>query len=90
MVRETHRIDTPQQFISGRPEPATPLVPPVGQLVPAATGPTHVSWAARPYLAAGFKWYVTERGFIRSELRSSFSRRGAEHIVWSGGIGIDF
>lgn len=90
MVRETHRIDTPQQFISGRPEPATPLVPAVGQLVPATTGATDVSWAARPYLATGFKWYVTERGFIRSELRSSFSRRGAEHVVWSGGVGIDF
>ena len=89
-VRETHRIDTPQQFISGRPDPATPLVPPAGQIVPATTGPTEVSWAARPYLATGFKWYVTERGFVRSDVRSSFSRRGAEHIVWSGGAGFDF
>lgn len=90
IVRETHRIDTPQQFISGRPNPATPLVPVPVQVLPATTGPTDVSWTARPYVAAGFKWYVAERGFVRSELRSSFSNRGPEHIVWSGGVGFDF
>ena len=90
MVRETHRIDTPQQFISGRPDPATPSIPAVLQVVPATTGSTEVNWTARPFVAIGFKGYVSERGFVRSELRSSFSTRGAEHIVWSGGAGIDF
>ena len=90
MVRETHRIDTPQQFIPGRPDPASPLVPPVMQVIPATTGPTEVSWASRPFIAAGFKWYVAERGFVRSELRTSFSHRGPEHIVWATGLGLDF
>jgi opacity protein-like surface antigen len=90
IVRETHRIDTPQQFIPGRLDPARPLVPAITQILPATTGTTDVSWAARPFIATGFKWYVAERGFVRSEVRSSFSRRGAEHVVWSGGAGIDF
>ena len=90
MVRETHRIDTPQQFMSSRPDPAQPLAPVITQILPATTGPTDVSWAARPFIATGFKWYVAECGFVRSEVRSSFSRRGAEHVVWSGGVGIDF
>lgn len=90
IVRETHRIDTPQQFIPGRPDPARPLVPVFTLILPATTGTTDVSWAARPYVAAGFKWYVAERGFVRSELRSSFSSRGPEHVVWSGGVGFDF
>ena len=89
-VRETHRIDTPQQLIPGRPNPATPLVPVPTQILPATTGTTDVSWAARPYIATGFKWYVAERGFVRSELRSSFSNRGPEHVVWSAGVGVDF
>jgi opacity protein-like surface antigen len=90
IVRETHRIDTPQQFISGRPDPSTPLLPSIAQLLPATTGTTNVSWAARPFIATGFKWYVAERGFVRSEVRSSFSNRGPEHVVWSAGAGIDF
>jgi len=53
IVRETHRIDTPQQFISGRPNPATPLVPVPVQILPATSEPTDVRWAARPYVAAG-------------------------------------
>ena len=71
IVRETHRIDTAQQFIP-------------------VTGTTEVSWAARPYLATGFKWYMAERGFVRSELRTSFSQRGPEHVVWATGLGVDF
>jgi len=48
-----------------------------------------VNWSARPVVGAGFKLYVSERAFIRSELRSSFSNRRAEHVTWAAGIGVD-
>ena len=48
-----------------------------------------VSYAARPFVATGFKWYVNERGFIRTDVKVSFSTRGVSHTAWSAGIGVD-
>jgi hypothetical protein len=51
--------------------------------------PTEVSYAARPFVATGFKWYVAERAFVRAGVQGSFSSRGATHIVWTTGFGAD-
>ena len=46
---------------------------------------THV----RPFLAAGFKGYFTQRGFVRSDLRVVFGRR-VEEAILRFGFGFDF
>src|SRR5688572_21961210 len=38
-------------------------------MLPDPAETTTVRWTARPFVAAGFKWYVNERGFVRSDLR---------------------
>jgi hypothetical protein len=48
-----------------------------------------VSYAARPFVAAGFKWYVAERAFARAGIQGSFSNRGSTHVVWMAGFGAD-
>lgn len=81
LVRERHRVYTPQQFVSSRdPRPV---------VIPAVSGPTEVSYAARPFVTTGVKFYVTDRTFVRTDLRSSFSTRGLSHVIWTAGIGVD-
>lgn len=62
--------------------PCTPFAP-----LPVETSVTHLT---RPFAIGGFKWYVSERAFIRSDIRTSFSSDGAEAVTWRGGIGVDF
>lgn len=83
VVREQERIETLQQFVPG-PDPRVPVV------IPALVGAESVRWAARPYVTTGFKWYVSQRGFVRGDLRVSISNQGAQHVVWAAGAGIDF
>jgi hypothetical protein len=82
-VRETARIETPFQYVPSR----TP-----GTMVGGPGGPSErdVTGHARPFVTAGFKWYVTPRAFVRSEIRSSWSTTHAESVVWRGGVGFDF
>jgi len=51
---------------------------------------TIVRLVARPYVATGFKVYVSERAFIRSDVRTSWSTDGLAAIAWHSGIGFDF
>jgi opacity protein-like surface antigen len=51
---------------------------------------TTISSTARPFLAVGFKLYVSERAFIRSDLRSTLWTDGAEAVHWRAGMGVDF
>jgi len=81
LIRERHHVFSPQQFIPSRD--------PVPVVIPAETGSAEVSYAVRPFVTTGFKWYVSERAFLRSDLRSSFSTRGVDRFVWSAGIGVD-
>lgn len=81
LVRERHRVFSPQQFVPSRD--------PVPIVIPAETGPANVSYAVRPFVTTGFKWYVSERAFIRTGLRASFSTRGVDRVVWSTGVGVD-
>jgi hypothetical protein len=41
-------------------------------------------------VSAGFKVYVSERAFIRTDLRTSWSSDGLAAMAWRNGIGFDF
>lgn len=82
VVREHHRVHVPEQFLPQR----GPGIPAVS--VPAVSFAPEVSYAARPFVTTGFKWYVAERGFLRTSIQASFSR-GTTHIAWTAGIGAD-
>jgi hypothetical protein len=82
VVHERHRTVAPQQIISSRL-----LAPPV--VMPAEEISTRTTYTARPFVTAGFKLYVSDRAFMRSDLRASLSTRGAAHLVWFAGIGVD-
>jgi hypothetical protein len=43
----------------------------------------------RPFLATGFKAYVTQHGFFRTDLRVAF-RSGADEVLLRIGFGVDF
>lgn len=77
--REWSRRDLQEQAICESP------CPPV-QRTREATERTR----ARPIAVAGFKWYVAERAFLRSEIRASFSARRTESVQWRVGVGVDF
>jgi hypothetical protein len=47
-------------------------------------------YRARPYVATGFKAYVSERAFIRSDIRTSWSSDGLAALAWRSGVGFDF
>ncbi len=73
-------------------EPADPSLPlrlPPGAVLPPLAG-SSVTWLARPYAEVGAKFYVSENAFVRTDVRSSFDRRGVAAVSWRTGIGVDF
>lgn len=62
---------------------------PNGSVVPAVPTTTTLSWAVRPFVSAGFKWYVGERGFVRSDVRAAIGRGRVASTSWTFGIGVD-
>jgi hypothetical protein len=80
VLRERDRVEVQQPFgpVPGRVLP--PLPPPPSP---------QVMYAARPFVATGFKWYVAERAFVRTGVQASFSNHGTTHVVWTAGIGAD-
>jgi hypothetical protein len=82
VAREAERVFAPESRLISR-QPGVPL------LIPAEEGGTTVSWAVRPVVGTGFKWYVNERGFIRTDVRVSIGDKRASHVVWTAGIGVD-
>jgi hypothetical protein len=83
IVRERDRQYTPPWQVPIR----LPGQPPI--VVPEARTETTVTWRARPFAAAGFKWYVSQRAFTRSDVRVSFNGRGVADAAWTAGIGVD-
>jgi hypothetical protein len=75
-VRESERLEV--GFVPGRGP------------VPSSMRQTHAAYKARPFVTGGFKFYVSERGFIRTDVVSAFSSSGAESAVWRVGAGVDF
>jgi outer membrane protein W len=51
--------------------------------------PTRTDFHARPYLGLGFKAYMTQRAFFRSDLRLVF-RNGVDEVLLRFGFGADF
>jgi opacity protein-like surface antigen len=81
VVRERARLELEEQ----RPCAGVPCVP---VPVPAEESVSH---RGLPFATAGFKWYMTERAFVRSDVRSTFSSgRGIDAVTWRIGIGADF
>jgi hypothetical protein len=83
VVHESTRTELAHTVVSFR-DPRPPLI------LPAVSTDWEASVRARPFATAGFKWYVSENAFVRSELRSSFSSKGGESVVWRAGVGVDF
>lgn len=65
------------------------LVRPLTLVRPPVTHPDVTETHVRPFVAAGFKGYFTQRGFIRSDLRVVLGERVEEAVVRFG-IGVDF
>jgi hypothetical protein len=59
------------------------------ELLPAQTIGPDVELIVRPYAAVGFKAYMSQRAFFRSDLRFTF-RDGIDEALWRVGFGVDF
>lgn len=82
VARERARLELDEQVFCVR-LPCTPAPLPVVE--------PSVSYRALPFSAAGFKWYMTERAFVRSEVRAAFSSSNVvDAVTWRVGIGADF
>jgi hypothetical protein len=82
VARELDRTFAPAWRVPSR-DPGAPLV------IPAIDGGTTISWAVRPVVSTGFKWYVNERGFIRSDVSVAIGNKRAAQVMWTAGIGVD-
>jgi hypothetical protein len=80
LVREREHVETTNPSFPPRPFPPSVVTEPE----------TVVRLKARPYVATGFKVYVSERAFIRSDLRTSWSSDGLAALGWHNGVGFDF
>jgi len=82
MAWERERVETPFQPVFGRD--GRPIS------VPLPTPPPRTTFDPRPFLSGGAKFYVSEQGFIRTDLSTAFDGRGATRMWWRIGGGIDF
>lgn len=83
LVRERERIETPPTFTPSR-DPRVPVP------LPALEPETRIRHLVQPFLTVGFKAYMSERAFIRGELRSSLSSDRVAALAWRAGVGVDF
>ncbi len=51
---------------------------------------TERSVEVRPFVGGGFKFYVNERAFIRTDARLMVGSPGVIGFTWRGGVGVDF
>jgi outer membrane protein W len=83
-------IDLERQWIEAERAPQVVYPPRTGgpiRVVPAELR-RGTRTEARPFGAAGLKLYVSERVFVRTELKIG-ARRGLDRIVWKAGLGVD-
>lgn len=59
------------------------------EIRPAETIGPDVDLTVRPFAAVGFKAYLTQRGFFRSDMRFTF-KDGIDEVLWRFGFGVDF
>ena len=79
---EHHQIDPGYGIFSG------PSGVP-GRVPVAAFDTDDRSVHVRPFAATGFKAYMTDRSFFRSDLKLAFERH-VEQVTWRVGFGVDF
>jgi hypothetical protein len=80
LLREREHIET-----------VLPSIPPRGVAVGPVPGrETHLRYRGRPYVATGFKVYVSDHAFIRTDIRTSWSTDGLAALGWRSGVGVDF
>ena len=77
-ARQTRTVDS--AVLGAGPSLPVPLDPPG----------TTVSWHNRPFSSVGFKWFVSERAFVRSDVRTTFDSGGLTQLSWRTGFGVDF
>ena len=46
--------------------------------------------SVHPFATGGFKFYVSERAFVRTDVMTTFFEGGVESVRWRGGFGFDF
>jgi hypothetical protein len=80
---ERHRVETPFPTAFGR-DGRGPFP------VPLSPDPSGTTFDPRPFVSGGAKFYVSEQGFIRSDLSAAFDGRGVTRVWWRVGGGIDF
>jgi hypothetical protein len=61
-----------------------------GLILPALPAIDRVNWSVRPLVTGGFKFYVSPRAFLRTEVRTALSADRALAVQWRGGVGFDF
>jgi hypothetical protein len=47
-------------------------------------------FSVRPFARGGAKFYVNERGFVRTDLAVAWNDGGIAQVSWRAGIGVDF
>jgi hypothetical protein len=80
---ERQQVEFPEAFAPTR-DPRVPMI------LPALPSEIETAFTARPFLMAGFKTYFNERGFFRSDIKTSIDDGRVAHVVWRAGFGVDF
>jgi hypothetical protein len=80
-VRERSRLALQLQPTCSFGTPCAPSALPVERTT---------EFETRPFVSGGFKFYVTERAFIRTDIRAMLSTQRAEAVLWRFGVGTDF
>ena len=83
VVHQTERANMSEPWIYYRGPQDRIVLPPLPPLSESVT-------SVRPFATAGFKAYVSERVFFRTDLRAAASSRGTESVEWRAGFGFDF
>jgi opacity protein-like surface antigen len=84
LVRERHSADS----LAGTTTRPSVAFPALG--LPAVPAINRVTYSVRPLVTGGFKFYVSPRAFIRTEVRTSLAADRPLALQWRGGIGFDF
>jgi hypothetical protein len=78
-VLDEHRVRESNAY---RPRTGSFVVPPLDE--------RRTVVMARPFVAGGFKSYISRAVYVRSELRAAFAQDGLRQLAVLAGIGVDF
>lgn len=83
VVARTDEAEETEPFVYFRTTVDQVVLPPLPAL-------TDTTTSVRPFTTLGFKAYVSERVFFRTDLRLTVTRERAESAAWRAGFGFDF